>query len=136
MHRDLTPRNILVEPETDTVVIADFGSAKCIRDGDKSIAYVGARSYRAPELLFGSNSYSAAVDMWSFGCVAVELSTGCPLFQSRTTTEQILLIMRLLGTPSLTEVMQMNGDFSMGEFQLFPKIKAKKFNDVRKRLSR
>jgi glycogen synthase kinase 3 beta len=72
--------------------------------------------------------------MWSFGCVAAELAMGCPLFQSKTTTEQILLIMRLLGTPTQQEVMKMNGDFSMAEFQLFPKIKAKNLKDVKKQL--
>ena len=31
--------------------------------------YVVTRWYRAPELLLGSNSYDAPVDVWSVGCI-------------------------------------------------------------------
>ncbi len=32
--------------------------------------------YRAPELLFGQETYSTAVDMWSVGCIMGEILTG------------------------------------------------------------
>jgi serine/threonine protein kinase len=34
--------------------------------------------------------FSKAIDMWSFGCVLVELHTGQPLFDGRTECEQVL----------------------------------------------
>jgi hypothetical protein len=35
--------------------------------------YVVTRPYRAPELLMGSQNYTAAVDMWAAGCIFAEL---------------------------------------------------------------
>lgn len=45
--------------------------------------------YRCPEILFGNNKYSFAVDLWSAGCVIGELLISRPLFQAmeqRSTT--------------------------------------------------
>jgi serine/threonine protein kinase len=38
--------------------------------------------YRAPEVLLGYQNYSFLVDMWSIGCVFVELITGQVLFRA------------------------------------------------------
>ena len=50
------------------------------KNGVLLAAYVGrglrgflCRWYRAPELLYGSCKYGAAVDMWALGCVLAEL---------------------------------------------------------------
>lgn len=34
---------------------------------------------RSPEVILGLQ-YGCEIDMWSFGCILAELSTGCPLF--------------------------------------------------------
>jgi serine/threonine protein kinase len=36
--------------------------------------------YRAPELLLGEEEYSAAIDIWSIGCIFAEIVTKKPLF--------------------------------------------------------
>ena len=36
--------------------------------------------YRAPEILLGSKAYCTPVDIWSVGCIFVEMLTGIPLF--------------------------------------------------------
>ena len=41
--------------------------------------YIQSRFYRSPEVLLG-NSYDLAIDMWSLGCILVEMHTGEPLF--------------------------------------------------------
>lgn len=38
------------------------------------------RYYRAPELIFGATDYTAAIDVWSVGCVMAELLLGKPIF--------------------------------------------------------
>jgi len=35
--------------------------------------YVVTRWYRAPELLLSCEHYTAAIDMWSVGCILAEL---------------------------------------------------------------
>lgn len=44
--------------------------------GEPNISYICSRYYRAPELIFGATEYTTAIDMWSVGCVMVELLLG------------------------------------------------------------
>ena len=41
--------------------------------------YIQSRFYRSPEVLLGV-PYDLAIDMWSLGCILVEMHTGEPLF--------------------------------------------------------
>ena len=41
--------------------------------------YIQSRFYRSPEVLLG-RPYDLAIDMWSLGCILVEMHTGEPLF--------------------------------------------------------
>ena len=41
------------------------------------------RYYRAPELIFGATDYTAAIDVWSVGCVMAELLLGKPIFPGK-----------------------------------------------------
>jgi serine/threonine protein kinase len=56
--------------------------------------------YRAPELLLGNPNYGPGVDMWSLGCIIVELIQKRPLFPASTEADLINMIYSLLGTPS------------------------------------
>ena len=54
-HRDLKPHNMLIDPETQKLVLCYFGSAKkLLSEKETSVAYISTRYYRAPELLFGN----------------------------------------------------------------------------------
>jgi len=44
--------------------------------GEPNISYICSRYYRAPELIFGANEYTTAIDIWSAGCVLAELLLG------------------------------------------------------------
>jgi len=41
--------------------------------------YIQSRFYRSPEVLLGLQ-YDMSIDMWSLGCVLVEMHVGEPLF--------------------------------------------------------
>jgi dual specificity tyrosine-phosphorylation-regulated kinase 2/3/4 len=43
--------------------------------------------------------YTAAIDMWSFGCILTELFTGVPIFPGESEQEQLSLIIEVLGLP-------------------------------------
>ena len=51
VHRDIKPQNILIDTTNHRLVLCDFGSAKKIAPGEKSVAYICSRYYRAPELI-------------------------------------------------------------------------------------
>ncbi|VDO04571.1 unnamed protein product [Rodentolepis nana] len=96
-HCDLKPENILLEwPGYTNVKVIDFGSS--CRVGQNIYVYIQSRFYRAPEVIFGCE-YDTAIDMWSLGCIAVELLTGSPVFPGEDEQDQIACIMEVLGLP-------------------------------------
>ncbi|OVA09930.1 Protein kinase domain [Macleaya cordata] len=99
IHRDLKPSNLLLNANCD-LKICDFGLARPTSENDFMTEYVVTRWYRAPELLLNSTDYTAAIDVWSVGCIFMELMNKRPLFAGRDHVHQMRLITELLGTPS------------------------------------
>ena len=128
-HRDIKPQNILVNPKNNKIKLCDFGSAKKIEQGQKSIAYICSRFYRAPELIFGATDYTCQIDVWSMGCVITELVLGRPLFPGATTSDQLVEIIRILGTPTKDDICSMNPHFKDHKF---PEIKPVPFEKILK----
>jgi len=126
-HRDIKPQNILVDPSTHMVKICDFGSAKKLVAGEPNVAYICSRYYRAPELIFGATDYSSPIDVWSAGCVIAEMMLGEPLFPGDSSIDQLVEIIKLLGTPSNELVMIMNPNCQ--DFK-FPQIKPHPWHKV------
>ncbi|XP_067632721.1 cyclin-dependent kinase 20 [Eurosta solidaginis] len=105
MHRDIKPANLLIT-DNEKLKIADFGLARLYFPKDENKLYspqVSTRWYRAPEILWGSQKYGPAVDMWAAGCVFAEMLRGVPLFSGCTDIEQLALVIRTLGSPRLNE---------------------------------
>lgn len=53
--------------------------------------YIQSRFYRSPEVLLGI-AYDMAIDMWSLGCILVEMHTGEPLFSGANEVNDILIL--------------------------------------------
>lgn len=97
IHCDLKPENILLKhPNRSSIKVIDWGSS-CFHN-ERIYTYIQSRFYRAPEIILGI-PYTTSIDMWSFGCILVELYTGYPLFPGESEHEQILRIMELLNIP-------------------------------------
>lgn len=65
---------------------------------NKTFTYIQSRFYRAPEILLGL-PYSSAIDMFSLGCILVELHTGRPLFDGNCEADQVIKQYDVLGCP-------------------------------------
>ncbi|KAL1312804.1 hypothetical protein HN51_039392 [Arachis hypogaea] len=126
-HRDIKPQNLLVNPHTHQLKICDFGSAKILVKGEPNISYICSRYYRAPELIFGATEYTTAIDIWSGGCVLGELLLGQPLFPGESGVDQLVEIIKVLGTPTREEIKCMNPNYT--EFK-FPQIKAHPWHKI------
>ncbi|XP_014649517.1 PREDICTED: dual specificity tyrosine-phosphorylation-regulated kinase 4 isoform X1 [Ceratotherium simum simum] len=97
IHCDLKPENIVLYQKGQvSVKVIDFGSS-CYED-QKVYTYIQSRFYRSPEVILG-HPYNMAIDMWSLGCIMVELYTGYPLFPGEDEVEQLACIMEVLGLP-------------------------------------
>eukprot|EP00347_Sterkiella_histriomuscorum_P014901 403359081 len=114
-HRDIKPQNLLIDSDTQKLVICDFGSAKILqgsKKGDVSVAYISTRYYRAPELLLGYQRYGTEIDLWAAGCVLGEmLRGGKVLFAGDSNTDQLVKIIQAFGTPNSEQVHAMNPDY-------------------------
>eukprot|EP00514_Thraustochytrium_sp_LLF1b_P001005 CAMPEP_0184523194 /NCGR_PEP_ID=MMETSP0198_2-20121128/8738_1 /TAXON_ID=1112570 /ORGANISM="Thraustochytrium sp., Strain LLF1b" /LENGTH=378 /DNA_ID=CAMNT_0026914177 /DNA_START=616 /DNA_END=1752 /DNA_ORIENTATION=+ len=126
-HRDIKPQNLLLDPTHHTLKLCDFGSAKILVEGQPNVSYICSRFYRAPELIFGSTKYTCAIDVWSMGCVCGELMLGLPMFPGGTGVDQLVEIIRLLGTPEQHEREAMNRYYV--DFR-FPQIKAQPWKQL------
>ncbi|KAF2463329.1 meiosis induction protein kinase-like protein [Lindgomyces ingoldianus] len=121
-HRDIKPENILVStsqqndsshpfrrysalmtppstPPVYTIKIADFGLARETHSKLPYTTYVSTRWYRAPEVLLRAGEYSAPVDMWAVGAMAVEIATLKPLFPGGNEVDQVWRVCEIMGSP-------------------------------------
>uniref|UniRef100_A0A8C7K3U1 Dual specificity tyrosine-phosphorylation-regulated kinase 1A n=1 Tax=Oncorhynchus kisutch TaxID=8019 RepID=A0A8C7K3U1_ONCKI len=97
IHCDLKPENILLcNPKRSAIKIVDFGSSCQL--GQRIYQYIQSRFYRSPEVLLGM-PYDLAIDMWSLGCILVEMHTGEPLFSGANEIDQMNKIVEVLGVP-------------------------------------
>jgi meiosis induction protein kinase IME2/SME1 len=121
-HRDIKPENILVStsayqdssasfrrysalvtppstPPTYSVKLADFGLAREMHSKLPYTTYVSTRWYRAPEVLLRAGEYSAPVDIWAVGAMAVEVATLKPLFPGGNEVDQVWRVCEIMGSP-------------------------------------
>eukprot|EP01102_Stenamoeba_stenopodia_P020673 TRINITY_DN814_c1_g1_i1.p1 TRINITY_DN814_c1_g1~~TRINITY_DN814_c1_g1_i1.p1 ORF type:complete len:599 (-),score=63.06 TRINITY_DN814_c1_g1_i1:274-1881(-) len=106
IHTDLKPENILfVVPglkdkvpkprrSSNEIVLIDFGSATFEHQYHTSI--VSTRQYRSPEVILGTG-WTYPCDMWSVGCILMELYLGEALFQTHDNLEHLAMMERVLG---------------------------------------
>ncbi|KAF3280888.1 kinase subunit of RNA polymerase II carboxy-terminal domain kinase I [Orbilia oligospora] len=106
LHRDIKSSNILVNSEGQ-LKIADFGLA---RQYDKMYERLKIEQhftnriitlwYRPVEILLGETEYTTGPDVWSGGCVFMELFTRKAIFTGTNEITQLDYIWSILGTPS------------------------------------
>ena len=127
IHRDIKPQNLLVSTDTHVLKICDFGSAKRLNPGEPNVSYICSRYYRPPELILGSTDYSCILDTWSMGCVMGEMLLGRPLFPGESGVDQLVEIIKVLGTPTKEQLLIMVP--SIKEFN-FPQVKSSSLSRV------
>jgi aurora kinase/aurora kinase A len=80
LHRDLKPRNVLVD-SMGHARISDFGSSRLTSLDITLTRDVGTPRYAAPEIwLDVDEEYTGAVDVYSFGLILYECLIGSPVF--------------------------------------------------------
>ena len=96
LHRDLKPRNILLDQQ-GAPQVTDFGLAKLVEasgEATQSGAIVGTVGYMAPEQARAEKSVTTAADIYSLGAIFYELLTGRPPFRGATPVETLLQVLQ------------------------------------------
>ncbi|KAJ6750043.1 hypothetical protein OIU85_000651 [Salix viminalis] len=81
-------------PKSSAIKLIDFGSTT-FEHQDHSYV-VSTRHYRAPEVILGLG-WNYPCDIWSVGCILVELCSGEALFQTHENLEHLAMMERVLG---------------------------------------
>jgi len=122
LHRDLKPQNLLID-RYGRLKLADFGLARVYATPFREFTHkVVTLWYRAPELLFGEQTYSTSVDTWSIGCVFAELVNCRPLLPGTSEIDQIHTLFRALGSPYETiwpGVLSLQSKFDLAQFPVY-----------------
>ena len=119
VHTDLKPENILLSIENENnennnntikdkmsqntdlinnkvlIKIADFGSA-CLKEQLIRKTYIQSMYYRAPEVIIGL-PLNEKVDVWSIGCILIELYLSTPIMPGTCSYDQLYKINSLIG---------------------------------------
>ena len=123
IHRDIKPENILLNGDATSVKIADLGSCTRIYTEKRPLTqYIATRWYRAPENLLTSGLYDEKMDIWGISLIMFEILTRKPLFPGKDAIEQISLIHKALGSPSESELYEINRNRYYSLPFTFPKM--------------
>lgn len=102
-HRDIKPNNIGMTHDF-TPFLFDFGMCMSDDESPPLATYVCTRWYRAPELVLRDPAYDSKVDIWSLGVVIADLLNGRPLLNGKDEEEELQLMIRILGNPTLKDL--------------------------------
>ncbi|CAM0945005.1 unnamed protein product [Alopecurus aequalis] len=81
-------------PKSSAIKLIDFGSTTFDHQDHNYV--VSTRHYRAPEVILGLG-WNYPCDLWSVGCILVELCSGEALFQTHENLEHLAMMERVLG---------------------------------------
>lgn len=134
LHRDLKPRNLLVNSNCD-LKICDFGLSRSNIDSLMTSSalltdYIATRWYRAPEVILSWKQYTGAIDVWSVGCILAELMRRKVLLPASSEQEMMHMITELIGSPSSDLVNQIEDEDNKKFMRELPKRKGTDFNEL------
>lgn len=123
IHRDIKGANVLVGND-GVCKLADFGSSKQIINYEEMQTYKslkGTTNWMAPEVM-RQDGHGRFADIWSFGCLLVEMATGKPPWYYKT--NQIAVFMHVCNTQQVPELpptlSQTASDFILSCFKRKP----------------
>ena len=99
IHRDIKLENILYDEESNIAKIGDFGLSRlfdyCL---DSQYTDVGTYPYKPPEVLLGLKKYTTSFDIWSIGCLLVQICTMSLLFGANDPLGVLKLMYDIFGS--------------------------------------
>jgi dual-specificity kinase len=94
LHSDDRSTTTFRAPVSSKIRVIDLGSA--IFDDEHHSSVISTRHYRAPEVILRLG-WRYPADIWSIGCILLELYTGDTTFQTHHNTEHLAMMETILG---------------------------------------
>jgi len=127
MHRDVKPANIMYDRARGKLRLIDWGLAEFYHPDTKYHIRVGSRYFKGPELLVGYEKYDYSLDIWSVGCILASMIFRKEnFFRGRDNEDQLLRILKVLGTDSFERYLEKYGLFIQTDnralLQSYPRV--------------
>ncbi|CUM65513.1 uncharacterized protein PRCAT00003159001 [Priceomyces carsonii] len=107
MHRDVKPHNVMIDHEKRLLRLIDWGLAEYYHPGTEYNVRVASRFFKGPELLVDFRLYDYSLDLWSYGCMLASMVFKKePFFHGKSNTDQLVQIVRVLGSDDLHKYLQ------------------------------
>ncbi|KAI0075318.1 kinase-like protein [Panus rudis PR-1116 ss-1] len=140
MHRDVKPANVMYDRERRQLRLIDWGLAEFYHPNTEYHIRVGSRYYKGPELLVGYKLYDYSLDIWSVGCMVASMVFGKEhFFRGRDNEDQLLRILKVLGTDSFEKYLEKYGLYIQTEnralLECYPRIPWTRFVTQENRLN-
>lgn len=118
IHRDVKPRNIMVNPEKKVLKLIDWGLAEFYHPGEEYNVRVATRNYKGPELLVDMRYYHYSLDIWSVGCVLAGIMfKKDPFFRGADNLDQLVKVVKVLGSKGLEQYVNKYKIYRMPEIK-------------------
>uniref|UniRef100_A0A4W3K5J6 Mitogen-activated protein kinase kinase kinase 1 n=1 Tax=Callorhinchus milii TaxID=7868 RepID=A0A4W3K5J6_CALMI len=104
IHRDIKGANLLIDSTGQRLRIADFGAAARLASkgtgaGEFQGQLLGTIAFMAPEVLRGQQ-YGRSCDVWSVGCVVIEMACAKPPWNAEKHSNHLALIFKIASATS------------------------------------
>ncbi|TWT39009.1 serine/threonine-protein kinase [Blastopirellula retiformator] len=92
LHRDIKPHNLMLDPDNERVLVADFGLARLMSAEEQLTItgeVLGTPPYMAPEQIRSSHAIDVRADVYALGATLYHLLVGKPPIQAATPVETL-----------------------------------------------
>ncbi|CAF0911800.1 unnamed protein product [Didymodactylos carnosus] len=114
VHRDLKSENILVDLDTDSLVLIDFGASAIYKGLSFYSDFHGTRQYKTPEYILKKRYSAVPSTVWTLGILLYDMVTGRLPFENEEEITRYKLILKPFLSADLKNIivqcLQLNPD--------------------------
>jgi hypothetical protein len=134
VHRDIKPDNILIDAESGTPRLTDFGIARvALADAQLTMTgqLIGTPHYMSPEQAMGRSDVGPRSDLYSLGVTAFEMVSGQRPFRAETPVDTLMQRLTQAPTPLRSVASRVSPDLALAIERCLLKDPADRWPDAK-----